>query len=282
MSINNSIIAIYIGDELYSSNSNIIQILQDSPLTCPILSLVNEGSNQTLVYNENDNPLFNTTGDYTGPKTFIDNVNKLRGGNIDNVYISFSTNGTQVLNSMTPKAQLKVLSFIKEELKCDGIDLDYEGDIDQSAPIYGVAEAVLSAKGLKLTAAPYTNKPGWQSWVKKFQGLVSWLNLQCYSGGVSNNPGDWLDMGVPIVAGSSPNGSICSPSDMQQLFTLWVTGQITGSGSYCDCWNGKRNTKPQVFAGGFIWSYSGTNGEYSEYITAVQKGLSGSSPLASS
>ena len=172
---------------------------------------------------------------------------------------------------------MKILSTIKDHLGFDGIDLDYEdGDLGPGSPIYSVADAAV-AVGLKLTAAPYFGKSEWQAWVQYVQsrgGTVSWLNLQCYAGGKSNNPGDWLNIGVPIVGGScsqcgAPSTS-CSPADMQSLFTLWRTGQGSVSPA---CWTGIPNKHPQAIGGGFIWVYSSIKNNFSAYMTAVQKGL---------
>lgn len=280
-------IALYIGNELYPSGdanpSETITILQHSPLTSPILGLLNQSADhpEQLVYNDADNPLFNTSGDYIGSNQWPSILSKLRGGNIQEVYLSFSTNGTEYMNSLlssNKKAALKILSHIKNELNFDGIDLDYEGgDFSPSSPIYSVADAAIEA-GLKITAAPYFNPSGWQAWVQNVQGnsgVVSWLNLQCYAGGKSNNPGDWLDVGTSIVAGScndcgSPQ-TTCSPLDMQNLFTLWRTGKGSVSS---DCWTGTPNTYPQAIGGGFIWVYSGIKGDnFSAYMNAVKQGL---------
>ena len=183
------------------------------------------------------------------------------------------------LLSSNPSAAANIFSYIKNKLGFDGIDLDYEGGYYGSgSPIYAVGEAAAKA-GLKLTAAPYGSKSEWAAWVDHIQsksvgGTVSWLNLQCYAGGKYINPGDWLDIGVPIVAGSCNNCSApqttCSPSDMQALFTLWRTGQ--GSVSQA-CWGGSPNTQPQAIGGGFIWVYSSIKNDFTPYMNALKTGL---------
>jgi hypothetical protein len=83
-------------------------------------------------------------------------------------------------------------------------------------------------------------------------------------------------MGVPIVAGSDPYNGNCTPAEMQALFTLWCTGQGNQQ-SYCDCWSGTPNTKPQSIAGGFIWSYNGTGSNFLDYMNAIENGLTSTS-----
>ncbi|MGH9764160.1 MAG: hypothetical protein ACREDR_29035 [Blastocatellia bacterium] len=110
-------------------------------------------------------------------------------------------------------------------------------------------------------------------------GTVSRLNLQCYSGGAFNNPGDWIEIGVPIVAGSScincgSPQTTCSPADMQNLFRLWRTGQ--GPVPPACCWSGTPNRWPQVIGGGFIYVYDRIKGKvFFDYMNAVYKGLGG-------
>ncbi|MET0393821.1 MAG: hypothetical protein ABW019_11805 [Chitinophagaceae bacterium] len=278
-------IALYIGNDLYPTNNVVpqatIDTLQDSPLTSPILSLLNhDSSNDTLVYNDGTNPMFNSSGNFIGPTAWAATISVLRNNAIREIYMSFSTNGTDWLAGLLQTnhgAAMDILVYLKNTLGLDGIDLDYESDTSSGSNMYPVAKAAVAA-GLKLTAAPYFSPGDWQAWVEYVQGLggtVSWLNLQCYAGGKSNNPGAWNFIGVPIVAGSctscgSPQ-TTCSPSDMQALFTLWRTG--TGSVSQ-QCWWGTPNTGPQAIGGGFIWAYSSIAGsQFLPYMNALKTGL---------
>jgi hypothetical protein len=281
-------IALYVGDEVYpvggTDPAETVGILQQSPLTSPILSLVNRSAAQPdqLVYNEASNPLFDTTGAYIGSDQWAGIVASLRGGgDVREVYLSFSTNGTEYLNdllSSNESAAMKILSQVKNELGFDGIDLDYEGgDYSPGSPIYPVAGAAVEA-GLALTAAPFVERDQWGDWVLHVQdlgGTVSWLNLQCYAGGKSNNPGDWLGLGAPIVAGTCSNCSFpqttCSPADVESALTLWRTGK--GSVSPL-CWSGVPNTQPQAIGGGVIWAYASIAGaQFSDYMNAMKNGL---------
>lgn len=281
-------IALYIGNELYpsagSDPSGTIQTLQQSPLTSPILSLLNQSGQNSdqLVYNDSTNPVFDSSGSYIGSSEWPGIVSKLRsGGSVREIYLSFSTSGTEYMGNLLasdPSAAQSILAHIRNDLGFDGIDLDYEGgDFSPSSPMYALADAAVEAR-LNVTAAPYYDLPGWQTWVQHVQakgGTVAWLNLQCYAGGKSNNPGDWLGIGVPIIAGSckqcqSPV-TTCSPSDMEALFTLWRTGQGSVSSA---CWDGNPNSQPQAIGGGFIWAYSSIAGsQFSDYMNALKVGL---------
>jgi hypothetical protein len=283
-------IALYIGDELYPGTGydpSTISTLQQSPLTSPILSLLNASAQDQslLVYNGGDNPVFTSDGDYVGSPKWPAIIQQLRGGgNIQEVYLSFSTNGTQWMANViqkNPAAAQQILSYIKNNLYFDGIDLDDEsGDYSPGDPIYTVAYEAIQA-GLKLTAAPFFDQPDWQSWVAYVQGqsgTVSWLNLQCYAGGKSNSPADWLNSGCPIVPGSCSScggpQTTCSPQDMQDLFTLWAQGPGHAPPPPQTCWDGVPNTEPLAIGGGFIWVYSSIKGsQFSAYMNAVATGL---------
>lgn len=281
-------IALYIGNELYpgtgSEPKHTVTVLQKSPLTSPILGLLNQSASNSkqLVYNDGTYPLFDSSGAYIGSDQWPAILKSLRdGGNIRELYLSFSTSGTEYMSNLIASdkaAAHKILGHIKKDLGFDGIDLDYEGsDYSKSSPIYSVADAAAKA-GLKLTSAPYFGQSEWKAWVKHVQsngGTVAWLNLQCYAGGFFNNPGDWLDIGVPIVAGSCNScccpQTTCSPTDMQNLFTLWRTGQGQPSSG---CWGGTANSSPQAIGGGFIWVYSSIAGkDFEKYMNAVKSGL---------
>lgn len=282
MSLPSKRIALYVGDELYPANGIIqtstIQALQASPLTSPILCLLNgDTTNNTLVYNDGTNPMFDTTGTYIGPANWPQTVSQLRSSTIKEIYISFSTSGTDWMIA-NPTAISPVLLWLKNTLGVDGIDLDYEGyDFSPTGSLYVLSQACVTA-GLKVTAAPFGNLTDWQAWVNYVQGLsgtVSWLNLQCYAGGMSNNPGDWNIIGVPIVAGSCRNcccpQTTCSPADIEKLFMLWRTGY--GSVS-TDCWTGVPNTSAQLIGGGFFWAYSSIkDNNFLEYMSAMKAGL---------
>lgn len=277
--MNNSRIALYVGDELYPHQANdpyaSIATLQRSPLTSAIMGCVNvyQGA---LVFNDSFNPLFDATGQYNGNSSWQDIISALRSPAIREIYLCFGTAAVEWLATNTTAAT-QVLSYIKDNLGFDGIDIDYEGSTytQSSSPIYPAATAAINA-GLKLTAAPYCNMSDWQQWVDTVQnsgGEVSWLNVQCYSGGFANNPGDWTSIGVPIVAGTCPACSSprCTPAEIENLYQVWVTGAGLPTNQ---CWGGIPNTGAQTIAGGFFWSYSSVKGpDFSDYMYAMVNGL---------
>lgn len=270
-------IALYIGNELYPNQNNdpyaTIDRLHRGPLTSPIVGMVNGGA--PLVLNNGSHPnnsIFDANGNYIGVPEWAAILSKLKsGGQVQELYLSFGTGAIEWMAS-NPEHIMRILTYIKINLGFDGIDLDYEGDdYSTTSPIYAVADSAIGV-GLKLTAAPYSHRSEWAKWVEYVQkegGTVSWLNLQCYSGGASNIPGQWTGMGVPIVAGTSSAG--CSPSDVENLYSIWTTGQGSVTGS---CWFGAPSTQPAQLGGGFMWVYSEIKGtQLFDYLYAIQNGL---------
>ncbi len=124
--MNNKRIALYIGNALYTKTPAItktIQTLQNSPLTSPILGLLNKNANNSsqLVYNDGNNPVFNDSGDYVGNPNWHKYLTQLKtGGHIQELYLSFSTNGCQWMSDLintNKTAAIKILSYIKNNLR---------------------------------------------------------------------------------------------------------------------------------------------------------------------
>ena len=82
--MNENRIALYVGNSLYpgetSDPNSTMRILQNSPLTSPILGLLNQNAanpNQ-LVYNDWVNPVFNIKGEYIGSSKWKNIIKSLR------------------------------------------------------------------------------------------------------------------------------------------------------------------------------------------------------------
>jgi len=120
--MNQKRIALYIGNVLYPGEHShpgaTIDMLKMSPLTSPILSILNSHGSE-LVFNDPENPVFNSEGHYIGSKQWPDVIRNLRGGNIREVYLSFSSRGAAFMGSHAA-AVPRILGYIKDELGIDG------------------------------------------------------------------------------------------------------------------------------------------------------------------
>lgn len=259
-------IALYLGDEIYPTAKNnpseTIRRLANSALTSPILSLINQNDNK-LIFNDNRNYLFNEKGDYVGSSEFPDVCTELRrDGNIKELYASFSTSGTQFLKTQGAAFTQKVLSYLKNTMHLDGIDLDYEGgNFDKDGSLYFATEQIIAA-GMKITAAPYDNSSEWLTWVEHVQrkgGTVEWLNLQCYGPGTPNpNDPAWNAIPAPILGGC--NCAVMQPDEALSTVRNWADNQPS--------------TPPAgPLSGGFFWAYSSMKSQYDLYLDAMIYGF---------
>src|SRR5262249_10519971 len=84
----------------------------------------------------------------------------------------------------------------------DAIDFDDEDNYDHKTIIDFAA--MLAKIGYRITFCPYTNASFWVDCLYSLNtqnpGLVTQFNLQCYSGGTGNDPGEWIGA---ICAGHS-------------------------------------------------------------------------------
>lgn len=128
----------------------------------------------------------------------------------------------------------------------DGIDFDDETVYDPNTTI--PFARMLHQLGYEVTFCPYTQQDFWIDCLaelnQEMPGLVSGFNLQCYSGGQGNDPGQWIaaiaaKMGPDFPAASlvypglwCRNGDGCAsgscPADITSQFAAWRCDGIQG------------------------------------------------------
>lgn len=273
----NNIIAIYTRSGYPSSN--VITYSSDyagTPVNTLIISGPN-GYNGGIVYNDPPYPMFDSSGNYTGDTNWASSLTQLKNNtNITNIFFSIGNSAISALAAMGSSNLNKVLVSLKNS-GITGVDIDAEnwgqpGGLDPMDPaVQTVTLAVIQA-GLALTAAPYNNLSGWQSWQTFVNntkgGHISWFNVQCYAGGTGNDPVQgWYTQftpSVPIVAGfeatnSGTDGGQLTPTQALQTIQSWQSEVPQNS-----------------LAGAFVWEFSlildGGN-TVAEYATAMEEGL---------
>lgn len=158
-----------------------------------------------------------------------------------------------------------------ENMAADGIDLDYEPNNDNYVNDLIVDfSLMLHSIGFEVTFCPYMKKSFWVDCYNKISetapNAVTAFNLQCYSGGVGNDPFDWINSlgsdGVRLVypsVGINFNGR--TPEAAETVFAGWRRqAQKNGLGN---------------LQGGFIWKSNDINSlnMLNEYAEAIAKGL---------
>ena len=174
----------------------------------------------------------------------------------------------------------------------DGIDMDCEETYDHDSFV-AFCEMLIRI-GFEITFCPYTSPDFWVKALdtlnqKKLMDHVKWWNLQCYDGGVSNQPDKWVEA---IQAGVTP------PPPANYIVPGLAARFLNNGGAWDgDCpemISNRFSIYPKAgLAGGFIWEMDliiateyGPNaadacsGEprppgLARYAQAVKKGLGG-------
>ena len=293
-----STLAVYVQGDIYPGGGNdpaaVVTAITGSKLTTPILALCHVNCspatcpNGKSPANSKDGDItFNDTlivsgGQYVGDPSWPATVKSLRAGNVTEIYASFGGYGVPDYSRIRtlmkkygtgPGSPLyENFACLKSTLQIDGIDFDDEDSYDQNTVVQFAQ--MLIGLGYKITFCPYTSQSFWAGCIQALGASnVAWLNLQCYAGGKSNDPGGWTGMGVPVVAGVCSNccceQTTCSVSDVQAVYTLWTTGQGSVSSN---CWSGT-SSGAVTLAGGFIWTYADIASDLDGYVNAMAAGL---------
>lgn len=275
----NPIIAIYTRSGYPSNNvQQFIPNYAKTNVNILILSGPN-GNNGGIVYNNPPYTMFNSQGQYVGDEAWPASLAQLIAEtNIkpSGIFFSLSNSAISTLAAMSVSALANIMTWLKAN-GISGIDMDCEswgqpGGLEPMDPACQAVTLAAIAAGLALTAAPYNRLSGWQSWcafVSQNNGSVSWLNVQCYAGGASNDPvAEWFRQftpPIPVVAGfeASPgtDAGALTPTQAQAKLATW-----------------QAETPNNSLAGAFTWDFGIiTSGTYtvSEFALAMYAGLTG-------
>jgi hypothetical protein len=277
-------IALYAGGPL--GPSEILQNLaatQKAGWTTIILGLFHIGRPSITGQNYGD-IIFNDSmaisqGKYVADSSWPNNVAQLKqaGSSVTKIYASigggrgvedfqtiqtiYQSNGNSFSGTML---ETNLQEFRQAFPAIDGIDMDCEDNYDQ-ASFVAFCEMVIGL-GFAITFCPYA---GWEMsfWTaslaqieKQHSGAVKWWNLQCYDGGVGNDPKNWADAITQAIPAFPTNGFILA-SDWTEDSPSEVTTLLSNfSGEAC-------------LGGGFIWNMDGIlNGPstMAAYVSAIK------------
>lgn len=268
----NPIIAVYTRDGYPSAN-----VLKDLPDYAgnKVNTLIISGPNGyqgEIVYNDPPLVMFNSDGVYVGDTAWPDSLTELVSNtNIgsDRIYLSLSNSAISTLAAMSAEGLSGVMAWLKAN-GIAGIDMDCENwgqpgglnPMDQA--VQTVTMAAIKAS-LALTAAPYNKQSAWQQWcdfVNSNNGVLSWLNVQCYAGGTGNNPVQWANAfkPVPVVAGfeaissTSQDGGQLSPYNALKQLAEW---QLKAPG--------------KTLSGAFVWEFTMIVSQQNTYKYTVKE-----------
>ncbi len=295
------------GSGLFSSNDSStnqeqLDELQDSGFTTVILWTLHVQSNGDFSYN--DNPIvssgtFNPDYDY-----MADLITELKsGGTVEKVLFCIGSSDVSdyadlknllATESGTETVESNFQALI-DGLPIDGFDFDLEEFPleDYTGTIVQLTLMLHQDFDMAVTYCPYTDEDFWLTCLNQVstqnngQQIVSWLNLQCYSGGAGNDPGYWAEqiesypsseLGIDdpaafVVPGyACRNGDDCSqgdcPSTIQQTFAsltqsdaginggfIWKSSNIFSCEDSGQCGGGSMT--PEAYAQAIIDGLSG-------------------------
>lgn len=167
----------------------------------------------------------------------------------------------------------KNFNALKAATGAEAVDLDDEDLFNASTTTQ--FSVMCGNLGMKVTLCPYNNQTYWQNVLSQtnsqLPGTIDAIYLQCYDGGVFNNPATWngyfSSSGLHVTPGLwSIHGVNCNdaggdnPSSVQTKFTNW-----------------KNST---TLSGGFMWLYDdiqhcSSQGNSAQYASAIKNALGG-------
>lgn len=252
--------AIYGGGPLYRDGGALDQ-LRESGFTTVIAWTLHVGAEGDLAFN--DQPLV-AGGRYVGDPAWPGRLAELkRGGSVNRLLFSVGSAGVadfQHIQALIrdggagPGSRLRNgFQALKAAIPAiDGFDLDDE-DLRDPATTVAFA-ALLGQLGCRVTFCPYNDMDFWVACLGDLEaaapGLVAALHLQCYEGGIGNDPQAWmaaisarLGKGFDAAGILQPglwcrHGADCRDGDDPQA----VAARFTG-------W------KTQGVRGGFLWLF---------------------------
>lgn len=262
-------VGIFGGSPLYSHNTAYIDEIKNSGFTEVIVWNIEVHATGDLNFN-GEFPLA-SNGAYIGSEKypqFVADLAEMKQGSVER--ITFSIGSSNVGDFENVKALVntygtgsdsilyKNFQALKEAIpSLDAIDFDDENGYD--APSTVQFAVMLGNLGYKVMPAAYEKNDYWISVVSQINsqrpGTVDGVHLQCYSGGVANNPcSGWNFGSVPVYPGLSDKSD--TPDRVNSAISAWH--------SQCD------------ISGGFLWLYDEIVGknQAAQYASAFSSAVS--------
>ena len=264
---------IYAGGPVYKNRSYSINELRNSGYTYVVVWTIHIDASGNFNINA-EFPLVQK-GAYVGASTypnFSDDIARLKSAptSINRVEFCISAWGSGTFANVksliasqgTGSSSILYKNFqaLKNAIPAvDAIAFDDESTYDVSSAT--ALAVMLGNLGYKVSLVPYTNSSFWTSLANNANaqraGTIDRIDLQCYSGGSSNNPCNWSFGSLPLYAGLGDQEK--STSQVQSQLTTW------------------KNSCSGILKGGFIWLYDDIDNSTAtaNYATAINNVFGG-------
>lgn len=251
---------IYGGGPLYSGGQEVIDDLRASGMTTVVAWSVHVSTSGDLIFND---PKIVSGGEYVGDESWPDLLASLKEppSSVTRLIFSVGAGGVEDfhhIQSLIEKEGTGPGSTLYENFKAlkdkipviDAIDFDDEDLMDADTTVKFAL--MLGDLGYQVTFCPYYDCDYWAGCLKQVDaaspGLVTAFNLQCYSGGAGNDPGDWIEAVQQAMGPDFDAKGLVLPG-------LWCS-----NGDGCEdgqCPDSIKSTlqgwKPSGIQGGWIW-----------------------------
>ncbi|KAF2664394.1 hypothetical protein BT63DRAFT_465245 [Microthyrium microscopicum] len=244
-----SIRAIYLFKDVMKSNT---AALKTSGFNTLIMFGVGVIENGDIKYYSNTpgskDVLIASKGTYVGGDALAQKVGSFKAGNgtgVNRLEISMNSNNVRNLMSKNDQNLLRNFQALKKAWSLDAVNNDDEKEYDAASTV--AFAKMLGKLGYKYTIAPYTRTNIWSSVIsqcnkglKESERLLDRVYLQCYDGGVRNDPVSWQkSLGMKVVpliwvTNDSKPGQGNSAAQSRSRFSGWHQRESLGGGGY---WN---------------------------------------------
>ncbi len=198
-----------------------------------------------------NNTLIVSNGSYVGDPSWPTLINGMVGGSVQRVCASIGGGGVMDYETIQKIYAGNGNSFAGTNMERNFvvlrktfpsisiIDMDCEETYDQDS--FVAFCQMLIGLGFGITFCPYTYQSFWTGSLAALNasnpGAVKWWNLQCYDGGMGNDPADWATAITQAIPGFSTGGFILAgdwtndePSGVQALMGSFKNESSVGGG----------------------------------------------------
>jgi hypothetical protein len=246
-----------------------------------------------LVVTQNGQAVFDPGGVFTQLASSLNAL--LQGGTVTKIFFSIGSGGTTdfaTITSLISTAAGQTLlknnfsALLKALPMVTGFDFDDEDDYKVNT-IAWLTEMLATSYNTTITYCPYWDQHFWEQCLEQVyhdmgKQPVAWWNLQCYSGGLYNQPLGWVNY---VKSNQKANG-VANPNTFIVPGYAAMNSEGDGPGmcppDICNTLSPFRN----AIQGAFIWNSghifqdgtglcNGGTATVSQYAAAITNGLNG-------
>jgi hypothetical protein len=192
---------LFVGDQYYQPGSYYAGKAKDSKMNTLFLFTLQVNSDGTLRFNDH---IVCRNGSYVGNSVWDQQLNNCRGGSVDRIELAIGNWNSDSFNHIrnlqaaanltgTPVTQTilyRNFRALKNKITVDAIQMDDEKTYNRTSMV-AFCKMLADNLGWRVSLCPYNNQSFWKGVKADLPNRVSGVWLQCYEGGVGNDPVQW-------------------------------------------------------------------------------------------